>query len=62
MLMFYRYFYFRQYLGHYSLANMFFISPSNAILPLLPIVFPTVWNLSNYIGMARFVVSDQQIN
>ncbi|KAL1497616.1 hypothetical protein ABEB36_008545 [Hypothenemus hampei] len=50
----FRYFYFQQYLGHYSLANMFFISPSNAILPLLPIVFPLVWNISNYIGMARF--------
>ncbi|XP_066253701.1 transmembrane protein 94 isoform X1 [Euwallacea similis] len=50
----FRYFYFCQYLGHYSLANMFFISPSNAILPLLPIVFPLVWNFSNYVGMARF--------
>uniref|UniRef100_A0AAR5NZX1 Cation-transporting P-type ATPase C-terminal domain-containing protein n=1 Tax=Dendroctonus ponderosae TaxID=77166 RepID=A0AAR5NZX1_DENPD len=50
----FRYFYFQQYLGHYSLANMFFISPSNAILPLLPIVFPLVWNVSNYVGMARF--------
>ncbi|XP_030748034.1 transmembrane protein 94 isoform X2 [Sitophilus oryzae] len=50
----FRYLYFQQYLGHYSIANMFFISPSNAILPLLPIVFPLVWNVSNCIGMARF--------
>ncbi|XP_050295588.1 transmembrane protein 94 isoform X2 [Anthonomus grandis grandis] len=50
----FRYFYFRQYLGQYSVANIFFISPSNAILPLLPIIFPLVWNISNYVGMARF--------
>lgn len=49
----FRYFYFQQYLGHYSIANMFFISPSNAILPLLPIVFPLVWHVSNNVGMAR---------
>ncbi|XP_060522096.1 transmembrane protein 94 isoform X2 [Cylas formicarius] len=50
----FRYLYFHQYLGRYSVANMFFVSPSNAILPLLPLVFPAVWTASNYVGMARF--------
>ncbi|KAJ8928345.1 hypothetical protein NQ314_019075 [Rhamnusium bicolor] len=50
----FRYFYFHKYLGRYLVSNTLFIVPSNAILPLLPLVFPLVWNTVNYIGMARF--------
>ncbi|KAJ8916114.1 hypothetical protein NQ315_004481 [Exocentrus adspersus] len=42
------------YLGRYLVSNTLFIIPSNVILPLLPLVFPLVWNVANYIGMARF--------
>ncbi|KAJ8977101.1 hypothetical protein NQ317_003655 [Molorchus minor] len=49
-----RYFYFHKYLGRYLAPNTLLIVPSNVILPLLPLVFPLVWNLANYVGMARF--------
>ncbi|XP_044759855.1 transmembrane protein 94 isoform X2 [Coccinella septempunctata] len=32
---------------------LFLLYPTNGILPLLPIIFPIVWNLANYIGLAR---------
>ncbi|XP_018571682.1 transmembrane protein 94 isoform X2 [Anoplophora glabripennis] len=50
----FRYFYFHKYLGRYLVSNTLFIVPSNVILPLLPLVFPLVWNVANYVGMARF--------
>lgn len=49
----FRYFYFHKYLGRYLVSNTLFIVPSNVILPLLPLVFPLVWNVTNYVGMAR---------
>lgn len=52
----FRYFYFHKYLGRYLVSNTLFIVPSNVILPLLPLVFPLVWNTANYIGMARYVL------
>ncbi|KAJ8953919.1 hypothetical protein NQ318_019159 [Aromia moschata] len=50
----FRHFYFHKYLGRYLVSNTLCIIPSNVILPLLPLVFPLVWNLANYVGMARF--------
>ncbi|XP_045478027.1 transmembrane protein 94 isoform X2 [Harmonia axyridis] len=32
---------------------LFLLYPTNGILPLLPIIFPIVWNIANYIGLAR---------
>ncbi|KAK9888015.1 hypothetical protein WA026_000299 [Henosepilachna vigintioctopunctata] len=32
---------------------LFLLFPINGILPLLPMIFPIVWNLANYIGLAR---------
>ncbi|CAH2003818.1 unnamed protein product [Acanthoscelides obtectus] len=50
----FRFFYFQKYIGNYLLSNMLFIVPANIILPLLPLVFPLFWNITNYIGIARF--------
>ncbi|CAH1113628.1 unnamed protein product [Psylliodes chrysocephalus] len=49
----FRYFYFHKYLGRYLVSNTLFIVPCNVILPLLPMIFPLFWNLSNYFGAAR---------
>ncbi|VEN47495.1 unnamed protein product [Callosobruchus maculatus] len=50
----FRFFYFHEYIGNYLLSNMLFIVPANIILPLLPLVFPLFWNITNYFGIARF--------
>ncbi|XP_050510004.1 transmembrane protein 94 isoform X2 [Diabrotica virgifera virgifera] len=49
----FRYFYFHKYFGRYLVSNTLFIVPCNVILPLLPMIFPLFWNLTNYIGTAR---------
>lgn len=49
----FRYFYFHKYFGRYLVSNTLFIVPCNVVLPLLPMIFPLFWNLTNYIGSAR---------
>lgn len=50
---FVRYSYLSTYTGEDSVIKSFLISPICTILPLLPIIFPLVWNLLNCYGVAR---------
>lgn len=48
-----KYIYFANFFATYSLWDLFVLVPLTAILPLLPLIFPLVWNTLNYLGMAR---------
>lgn len=44
-------------LGTYPFWDLFVLIPLKSILPLLPLVFPMIWNILNYLGMARHKTS-----
>lgn len=48
-----RYFYLEESFGPSRVVDLFVLVPIAGVLPLLPLVFPVVWNVLNYLGMAR---------
>ncbi|XP_074647794.1 transmembrane protein 94-like isoform X2 [Tubulanus polymorphus] len=62
MLMFFvnmmRYFFLKDNVGHW--AEMAFVLQVYAVLPLVPLVFPVLWNLLNYYGLARILTVYQK--
>ncbi|XP_025836465.1 transmembrane protein 94 isoform X2 [Agrilus planipennis] len=53
---FVRYMYLEHYIGSVHWIDSFVLVPVCTVLPLLPIIFPILWNLLNCYGMARFQV------
>ncbi|XP_063995307.1 transmembrane protein 94 isoform X2 [Diachasmimorpha longicaudata] len=49
-----RYLYFHQQFGSGHWTELFMLQPIAVTLPLLPIVFPSLWIILNCFGMARF--------
>ncbi|KAK0084269.1 hypothetical protein PV325_007343 [Microctonus aethiopoides] len=49
-----RYLYFYEYVGIGHWTELFLLQPIAVTLPLLPIIFPTLWIVLNCFGMARF--------
>lgn len=49
-----RYLYFYEYVGIGHWTELFLLQPIAVTLPLLPIIFPTLWIVLSCFGMARF--------
>ncbi|XP_017785001.1 PREDICTED: transmembrane protein 94 isoform X2 [Nicrophorus vespilloides] len=49
-----RFLYLENIIGRASWVDLFLLVPITTVLPLLPMTFPIIWNLLNYLGMARF--------
>lgn len=50
---FIRYMYIENIFGKISATDLFIFAPISTILPLLPIIFPVIWILLNYVGVAK---------
>lgn len=48
-----RWIYLEQMFGRSGKVDLFVLVPISTVLPLLPLVFPLVWNNLNYLGMAK---------
>lgn len=53
-----KYIYLHNFIGTYSIWDLFIMVPMKCILPLLPLMFTVIWNVLNYVGMARWVLSN----
>lgn len=48
-----RWIYLEQMFGRSGKVDLFILVPISTVLPLLSLVFPLVWNVLNYLGMAK---------